>query len=951
MDKIQRSDEQLLYITIEEDGKDDVAVNKADKQHQLLDSGEEVSSGCNYSKPSLRGKEEKIFSKTDCKTKSEYEAEELLGSVITHNCLGTRTSARVIQKMKQDQQTRPGTPPPNERDTAPSRKDERTVLQKTPSQVRANKPSWNNLERNYFFDALNEFGKDFEAVGSYINTKLKRRNPASNISCKSKDQVRQHYYQTYHKICKYIQVRKPVQELYALINYGEMRRKLQFVTDKHFMKLRNLVYHGHITVRCKGKNIRIKTPSCKALRRLNQLDDSLEDIKLPSKIEVTISPANMEAFGRVQTIAQNPRCRTTVPLHKKLVNFIKAFQYKWRSNETKIAEEAKLCTNNGDSQISNGAVVELGYIEPEICFLPKPGVAIHRPLLSITEYLSSVNICLTAYEERIGVKIKGITLNSERTNSNSATFGGSTLTNPKRIRTESGSEKRSPDSQLKRQKPNDLNNGYETHLLSGDELLPDADLLQHKNESSGDELSDEIQELLSDSLDMQSNKEDSTLNEIANKPNSEMKDVTLTHSSNPAGRGKRPMNMKSSRSIFKPLLNEEVIQRIRSGWTISTASDITIGDLYVVLGHDSKLELDYYWPSENTRNLFASLNTCNSLSTIINDSADCALASLKPNILEDSEDCQIISTLNSSALSNKLKHLLLIANLSERLGKRQCQCERNVNMKNRIERELGNRRFLASKLYNCPNNSYASGSDNHSTFKPPLVPIRRPLIDPVKQLTNLTRQKMSRQVLVQRLLLPTNGTANHNTSVGNNTAHPIDARKCDIMETCQEKEDMQVEQIDCAENLNDDNNDTTNNKELPSPLISDEACLDINDLEVRLQNYLQETENIPNGQDLTSNANGSATTNNAFDECSNTSFLNALSPMQLLRESTSNSRWLEENLNDFSLTSLLGHLDEINASRDILDPSSNLSVISESSVDYMHKFQEIKALLQSQEKD
>lgn len=40
--------------------------------------------------------------------------------------------------------------------------------------------------------------------------------------------------------------------------------------------------------------------------------------------------------------------------------------------------------------------------------------------------------------------------------------------------------------------------------------------------------------------------------------------------------------------------------------------------------------------------------------------------------------------------------------------------------------------------------------------------------------------------------------------------------------------------------------------------------------------------------------------------------------MQLLRESTSNSRWLEENLNDFSLTSLLGHLDEINASRDIL---------------------------------
>lgn len=72
------------------------------------------------------------------------------------------------------------------------------------------------------------------------------------------------------------EIRKPVQEMYALVNYGEMRRKLLFVTDKHFMKLRKLVYHGHVTVRKKGKNIRIKTPSCKALRRLNQLDGKIE---------------------------------------------------------------------------------------------------------------------------------------------------------------------------------------------------------------------------------------------------------------------------------------------------------------------------------------------------------------------------------------------------------------------------------------------------------------------------------------------------------------------------------------------------------------------------------------------------------------------------------------------------------------------------------------------------
>lgn len=129
------------------------------------------------------------------------EPEELLGSVTTQNCPGTRASARVIQKMKLDL-TRPMTPPPSERELT---KKEEKATQKTPSQMRAaNKTTWSNLERNYFFDALNEFGKDFEAVANCINGKLKRRNTSSDYSFKSKDQVRQHYYQTYHKIGKYV---------------------------------------------------------------------------------------------------------------------------------------------------------------------------------------------------------------------------------------------------------------------------------------------------------------------------------------------------------------------------------------------------------------------------------------------------------------------------------------------------------------------------------------------------------------------------------------------------------------------------------------------------------------------------------------------------------------------------------------------------------------------------
>lgn len=68
---------------------------------------------------------------------------------------------------------------------------------------------------------------------------------------------------------------KKVQELYALINYGEMRRKIPLDNQKVFMKLRELVYRGSVTVRAKGKNCRIKTPSCPALRKINQVESEL----------------------------------------------------------------------------------------------------------------------------------------------------------------------------------------------------------------------------------------------------------------------------------------------------------------------------------------------------------------------------------------------------------------------------------------------------------------------------------------------------------------------------------------------------------------------------------------------------------------------------------------------------------------------------------------------------
>ncbi|XP_034098264.1 protein cramped [Drosophila albomicans] len=929
------------------------------------------------------------LSTSSCKAAMQFklaaeEPEELLGSVTTQNCPGTRASARVIQKMKLDL-TRPMTPPPAEREHG---KKEEKGSQKTPSQMRAaNKTTWTNVERNCFFDALNEFGKDFEAVANCINSKLKRRNANSEYSFKSKDQVRQHYYQTYHKISKYVrysdELKKPAQELYTLINYGEMRRKLQFLTEKHFMKLKQLIYQGHIIVRCKGKNIRIKTPSCKALRRLNQLDDTLEDIRLPSKIEVLVTPANMEAFGRVQSLAQNPRARAIVPLHKKLISFIKTFQYKWRSFDVRLAEEQLLPPSSAVSveptTTSTTVAVETAIVEPALCLLPKPGVPIHRPLLSITAYLSSVNICLTAYEERLGVKVR-----SETVESTAAAAAASA----KRARTESGSEKRSPEA--KKLKPQ----CSPAHEKSADELA-----LKLEN-SSGDELSEEINELLSQPVSSSEAADTTIINSsslmnavnttgataatpVATAPTTTAAAAAPTRAKrNDApgaggGKGSRAANAAAAAAArnFKPLLSDEVIKRIRKGWTVSTSADITIGDLYVVLGQDSKLELEYYWcdaelsTASSSTSVNATIATTNTTSSPASTSSSLPSTASSTSLPYNTNDCdsvERVKAIQTATVSNKLKHLLLVANLSERVRKRQCNCGHSCDRK----RDLITKAQWLNSLANgtasvagagvgagaAAASGVASHDSNESIFRTPMIPMRRPissLMDPVRQLSKLTRQKMSRQVLVQRCILP----------AGSDVSRPYDVL------SLRNLQNGLFEPIERVSSSSNSRGNGTGNGHISSALAnrsgqslaaqaesssnsSDSGCIVSGTLDMPNLDFVETTTTLSSALTPASSSGGASLPDGAQDESTTQNFFTgSVSPMHLLRDSTSNARWLEDNINDFSLTSLLGHLDDFDATRDILDPSSSLSVISESSVDFRHKFQEISALLQQQEKD
>ena len=89
---------------------------------------------------------------------------------------------------------------------------------------------WSPDDIAAFFEGLNEFGKDFDAIQNCLYTKSRKKNVVNATNIKNKDQVRHFYYRTWHKISKYLPTpdegKRMQKELYGLINYGEMWKRL-----------------------------------------------------------------------------------------------------------------------------------------------------------------------------------------------------------------------------------------------------------------------------------------------------------------------------------------------------------------------------------------------------------------------------------------------------------------------------------------------------------------------------------------------------------------------------------------------------------------------------------------------------------------------------------------------------------------------------------------------------
>lgn len=469
------------------------------------------------------------------------------------------------------------------------------------------KPSelWSPEDKNTFFEALNEYGKDFDAIQNYFAMKARKRgNPEL---AKNKDQARHFYYRTWHKVSKHLKfpegIQKVTQELYALINYGEMRKKLSCITEKTSVKLNELISKGHTLIRLRGKTIRIRTPLCRALRKLNHLDELQDELKLPNRVIVELHPRDSKSWARVQSVAQNPRARTTLPLQRRLSTLINYLQYRWRPEHLKHRDRL-LCSVNAE-ELSQPVTEYCKEEEALLRLAPPPETVISTPSINLSEYLTSSILCLSAYEERLAnwpsdpataktaggakkaakrnTKQKEVAPTVPNATSHSEERLSATVSNPdpagihdeNACDVDSGHDSPAPSSPTHMAISNILSLQQEGSPLAAHSPSQPCD----KSNAFTEATDAEAMECTS-SAEQTDNKEDTTKIVDSTSEVVSQKDCNAT---------------VGEQSESKEDASKATIEKVREGWTQKDAHAVTIGELYLMFGSEGKIQLEYWW--------------------------------------------------------------------------------------------------------------------------------------------------------------------------------------------------------------------------------------------------------------------------------------------------------------------------------------------------------------------
>ncbi|CAM9742020.1 unnamed protein product [Lampetra planeri] len=282
---------------------------------------------------------------------------------------------------------------------------------------------WSAEDKNTFFQSLFEHGKDFEAIQNDIAKRyMKKGHPAAG-AVKNKEQVRHFYYRTWHSISKHIDfenvfcrgMAKSSQELYGLICYGELRKKMGgCMHDRNSAKLNELIQLGVTTLRHNGRKLRIKAPMCRALKKICDpygMSDEIEQkrLKLPTKVCVELQPRTNSAWTRVQSVAHNPRLRMMVELHRKVSHLIEFLKEKWAPKESRVVSlKYDYCYEERTSTPTVAGCpppVESSPPDerPQLRLFPPEGVVV-SPLPCVARVRHSRTMCTVHWQEQSRVR-------------------------------------------------------------------------------------------------------------------------------------------------------------------------------------------------------------------------------------------------------------------------------------------------------------------------------------------------------------------------------------------------------------------------------------------------------------------------------------------------------------------------------------------------------------------
>lgn len=468
--------------------------------------------------------------------------------------------------------------------------------------------SWSAEDKNSFFEGLYEHGKDFEAIQNNIAMKYKKRGKPANM-VKNKEQVRHFYYRTWHKISKHIDfanaysrvLKKSSQELYGLICYAELRKKVGgLMDDKNVAKLNELIQQGATTVRSKGRNLRIKAPMCRALKKLCDPDgvsdeEDQKPVRLPLKVAVELQPRSNHSWARVQSLAHNPRLRMVVELHRKVSSLIEYLKQKWTYHDQRILKslmerEALEGNQSNAASLSKTSQEDLFLFPAENSTLTTlPGIArvVHSKASCTVHWLETGKSRPNA-KELPAAQILGIhTAPPSRTGNKSGrgnTVAVAAAGSGETRRTEPCAVEPSPDNSAKVE---------EKRPPSLFVPVPPNPSLVIPNEGNGIGSSEKICSGLESTDKLPSGAEVSS---------EQFKDEQNTSASSPEDSNTpppKPPVSGSEESVTQasaPAVKLRTVELIREeGWSARDAENVTLAELYLMFGKPGKLQLEYEW--------------------------------------------------------------------------------------------------------------------------------------------------------------------------------------------------------------------------------------------------------------------------------------------------------------------------------------------------------------------